>query len=60
MNIDKEFFNNYWDEYKKLDWGKVSTLMRKPAWLFDSRAMISKIDIEKTNLNFWSIGDGSF
>ena len=49
-----------WDEYKKLDWNKVSTLMRKPAWLFDSRAMISKIDIEKTNLNFWSIGDGSF
>ena len=32
-----------WDEYKKLDWNKVSTLMRKPAWLFDARAMISKL-----------------
>ena len=48
-----------WDEYKKLDWNKVSNLMRKPSWLFDTRAMISKVDIENTNLNFWRIGDGS-
>ena len=33
-------------------------LMRKPAWVFDARSIISPDDVIKSNLNFWRIGDG--
>ena len=38
-------------EFKKIDWGKVSKAMRKPAWVFDSRSIIDSEDIRKYKLN---------
>ena len=48
-----------WEIYKNIDWEEVSKCMRKPAWVFDTRSIINKINIAKTDLNFWRIGDGS-
>jgi len=47
-----------WDEYKFLDWSKISSIMNQPAWLFDTRCIINKKEINNTSLNFWQLGDG--
>tara|TARA_B100000242_G_scaffold293805_1_gene273154 strand:- start:87 stop:1523 length:1437 start_codon:yes stop_codon:yes gene_type:complete len=48
-----------WEEYSNIDWLEKSKNMRHPAWVFDARSIINPKDIEKANLNFWRIGDGS-
>ena len=48
-----------WEEYTKIDWELISKLMRKPAWIFDSRSILVGDEIKKTGLNFWRVGDGS-
>tara|TARA_B100001093_G_C26842171_1_gene1021056 strand:+ start:1951 stop:3393 length:1443 start_codon:yes stop_codon:yes gene_type:complete len=47
-----------WEEYTKINWGKIAKLMRKPAWIFDSRSILIRDEIKKVGLNFWRIGDG--
>ncbi len=48
-----------WEEYTHINWSNASKEMRKPAWVFDCRSIISDEDICGSNLNFWRIGDGS-
>ncbi len=45
-----------WKEYKFLDWEKISNLMRKPSWIFDTRNVIVEKDIKNLDLNFWQVG----
>ena len=47
-----------WNEYKTIDWEKVSSLMRKPSWVFDTRAIIDGEVIKKYGLSYWSVGCG--
>ena len=47
-----------WDEYEDLDWEKISTIMRKPSWVFDTRGIINREKINAEGLNFWSLGLG--
>ena len=47
-----------WDDYLNLDWGKIYSLMRKPAWIFDTRSMLDKEYLTKLGFNFWGLGDG--
>ena len=47
-----------WDEYKNINWERVSQNMRKPSWVFDARSILNKNDIKNSDLNFWRIGDG--
>ena len=47
-----------WDIYKTINWDEVSKLMRHPSWIFDTRSIIKGIDVKKSGLNFWQIGDG--
>ncbi len=47
-----------WEEYSKLDWEKISRLMRHPAWVFDTRSIVNKEEVLKTNINLWNIGIG--
>ncbi len=48
-----------WEDYFKIDWGKVSFSMRQPAWIFDVRSVLSKENFPIENLNVWRLGDGS-
>jgi len=48
-----------WAEYSQLDWHKISTKLREPAWVFDARSIIPLKQIKNLNINFWRIGDGS-
>ena len=47
-----------WGEYSYLDWEKISSVLRKPAWLFDARSVIPIEKINNLQLNLWRIGDG--
>ena len=47
-----------WEEYRLLDWSKISKKLRKPAWIFDSRSIIPTEVIKSLELNIWRIGDG--
>ena len=47
-----------WDDYLKINWKDLSSLMRKPSWLFDTRGIVEESSISKLNLNFWKIGKG--
>jgi len=55
-NCDAILILTEWEEYKKIDWGKTYKLMRKPAWVFDTRGVINQEDISKTNFNTWIVG----
>ncbi len=48
-----------WDEFKIINWEKISRSMRKPSWVFDSRLCIDKKEVIKTGLNYWGIGRNS-
>jgi UDPglucose 6-dehydrogenase len=45
-----------WDNYKNLNWEKISSLLRKPSWIFDTRGIISDDLLLKINSNFWQVG----
>ena len=47
-----------WDEFKKLDLEKISNIMRKPSWIFDSRGIVNVQEAKSFGLNIWSIGNG--
>ena len=48
-----------WGDYSRINWDQVSSQMRKPAWIFDARSVLSSENIIKANLNLWTIGDGT-
>ena len=45
-----------WDEFKNINWEKVSKSMRKPSWVFDTRLCVVEDEVIKTGLNYWGIG----
>ena len=47
-----------WEEFKNLNWKEISPLMRKPAWVFDARAITNPIEIKEAGLKLWRVGDG--
>ncbi len=59
-NADAVLIMTEWDIYKRLDWKKLQNKMRKPSWVFDTRATILETNIKETNLNFWQLGNGQY
>jgi len=45
-----------WEEYKKLDYEKIFSLMEKPAFIFDGRNIIDRHKCFKIGFNVYSIG----
>ncbi len=58
-NSDAIVILTEWDEFKKIEWVKISKLMRKPSWIFDCRDIIDVNHFEESNLNIWKLGFGS-
>ena len=46
------------DEFKSLNWEKISKNMRFPCWLFDTRGVVDKAEVLRNKINFWSVGSG--
>ncbi len=55
-NADAIIIITEWQEYRELNWQKLSNLMRKPAWIFDTRKIISKDNLIELGINFWQVG----
>ena len=53
--------NNHiiWQEYKNINWIKVSKEMRSPAWVFDARSIVDPDKVLSAGLKLWRVGDGS-
>ncbi len=58
-NVDAVLILTAWDEFFGLDWNSLASLMRSPAWIFDTRSVVNRKDIEDTSLNLWKLGEGN-
>ena len=47
-----------WEEFREIDWEYHSNLMRKPSWLFDTRNIVNRDIVKKTDINYWGLGFG--
>jgi len=56
--VDAVVILTEWEEYKLIDWKKVTKKMRKPAWVFDTRLLLEEKNITDAGLNYWSVGNG--
>ena len=45
-----------WEEFQFIDWNNIATMMRKPSWVFDTRACIDLCAVKKSGFNFWRLG----
>jgi len=45
-----------WQEFNNLNWPKISVLMRKPSWLFDTRNIANYNLAEKYGMKVWRLG----
>ena len=59
-NADAIILLTEWDEYLDINWDSISTVMRKPAWVFDTRSFLKSESVIKSGLNFWQVGKGEF
>ncbi len=48
-----------WEQYKNLNWEQIYKIMRKPAWVFDTRRVLSIETLKELKLNVWQLGNGS-
>ena len=48
-----------WDEFRSLEWNKIASSMRQPAWVFDTRNCLDAQSIRKSGINLWSVGKPS-
>ena len=48
-----------WQQFKELDWAALAPLMRKPAWVFDARAVVDSEAVKSSGLMLWRVGDGA-
>ena len=58
LNADALIILTDADEFKCLDWEKISKNMRAPAWIFDAKGFCNTTDIKKFGLKLWTIGIG--
>ena len=59
INADAAIVLTEWDEYKQLNWNKIYSKMRHPAWIMDTRLILDKNQIKSSGLNYWGLGIGS-
>ncbi len=45
-----------WDEFANINWQEISSIMRAPSWLFDTRGITNKDLAKKNNINIWQVG----
>ena len=47
-----------WQQYFHLDWQAIYAVMRKPAWLFDARAIADGKAALAAGMQVWTVGEG--
>ena len=47
-----------WEEFKYINWEKISGIMRKPSWLFDTRLVSDTNEAASFGIHIWALGNG--
>ena len=47
-----------WHHFRTLDWQSIAVLMRRPAWLFDTRGIADSQAANSAGLQVWTVGEG--
>lgn len=47
-----------WSQYRDLNWRALAKRMRRPAWVFDARAVADPQSVKASGLSLWRIGEG--
>ncbi|MAV64794.1 MAG: UDP-glucose 6-dehydrogenase [Candidatus Marinimicrobia bacterium] len=55
-NSDAIIIITEWEEFRTLDWEKLSQVMRFPAWLFDLRRITNVEKAREFGINVWNLG----
>ena len=58
MGADAVLILTEWQHYRDLNWQALAAQMRKPAWVFDARAVADPAQIKAAGLSLWRVGDG--
>ena len=58
MGADAVLVLTEWQQYRDLNWISLAGRMRKPAWVFDSRAVVDPEHVKEAGLTLWRVGDG--
>ncbi len=45
-----------WEDFKFLEWDNIYQIMRKPAWVFDSRIFLDSNKLKNIGFNLWTLG----
>ena len=56
--VDAVVILTEWEKYSMIDWVSAAEKMRSPAWVFDTRSIVNAVDVIKSGLSLWRIGDG--
>ena len=46
-----------WDEFKEIDWAKIKTMMKKPAFIFDGRKLLDAKKLQELGFVYYAIGE---
>ena len=58
-NADAAIFLTEWEEFGSLNWEAISSKMRQPSWVFDTRSIVNMEEVKKSGINIWQIGYGN-
>ena len=58
MGADAVLMLTEWQHYRELNWSDLAGRMRKPAWVFDARAVADPAQIKAAGLSLWRVGEG--
>ena len=58
-DVDAIIIMTEWKEFNKLDWYQIFSLMRKPAWIFDTRLCLETDNLRNIGFNIWSVGSNN-
>ena len=48
-----------WEQYRNINWDLVSSKMKSPSWVFDTRKIVNPKKIKNCDFNFWQVGLGN-
>ena len=54
--VDAVLVLTEWEEFKNINWKKLSKSMRSPKWLFDTRSIADIEEAKDAGINIWSLG----
>ncbi len=55
-NADAIVVLTEWEEFKNLNWHKISKSMRNPSWVFDTRGILNLKELKSSGMNIWRVG----